>query len=82
MGPGWVLLGLMNNQADPVVHNPEIEGEYCFIFGSHEALNVRIQFFDLVDIMAEESEREKEWMKEHVNILFVILEFQDIRVSV
>jgi len=63
----------MNNQADPVVHHPEVEGEYRLIFGPHEALNVWIQLFDLVDIMAEESEREEEWMKEHVNILLIIL---------
>lgn len=57
-----------------MVHHPKIEGEYRFIFGPHEALDVGIQLFDLVDIMAEESKREEEWMKEHVNILLIILE--------
>lgn len=65
----------MDYQADPVVHHAEIEGEDRFIFGPLEALDVWIQLFDLVDIMAEESEREEEWMKEHVNIPLVILEF-------
>lgn len=75
MRPRGVLIGLMNNQAYPVVHHSEIEGKDRLIFGPHEALDVGIQFFDLIDIMAEETEGEEEWMKENVNILFVILEF-------
>ena len=74
MGVLGVLLGLMDNKADPVVHHPEIEGEYRFIFGPHETLDIGIKFFDLIDIMAEEAEGEEEWMKEHINILLVVLE--------
>ena len=74
MGPRGVLLGLVDNQADPVVDHPEVEGEDRFIFRPHEALDIRIQFFDLIDIMAEEAEREEEGVKEYVNILLVILE--------
>ena len=65
----------MNDKADPVVHHAEIESEYRLIFRPHEALDIWIKLFYLIDIMAEESEREEEWMKEHINILLVILEF-------
>ena len=60
-----------------MIDNTQVQGEYSFFLGSSEGLNIRIQFLDLVNIMAEEPKREKERVEENLDILAVLLNLLD-----